>query len=106
MYDRSRPPEMSAFLNEENDIAEEDENVVEETPQPALSEVDKARLNSCVEEIQNVIGDAVPISSIQETVTKYNYDLTKALDAILNASNAKKRGIENGKRNDLVTCRR
>jgi len=84
MYDRNKPSELSTFLPEENNIAEEDENVLEEEMVPHLSDLDQARLNSCVEEVQNVIGDAVPLKVIQNAVCQFNFDVKKSLDAVLN----------------------
>ncbi len=52
---------------------------------PPLSDDDRAKLQSCIEEIRNVIGDA-PISErhVVQTVLKHNFDFAKSLDEILN----------------------
>lgn len=52
---------------------------------PPLSDEDRAKLQSCIEEIRNVIGDA-PVSERQlvETVLKHCFDFAKSLDAVLN----------------------
>ncbi|PNF33077.1 HBS1-like protein [Cryptotermes secundus] len=92
MFDRTRQPQMSAFFNEENDIAEEDESNPERSGQVrhsgvcqrhGLSEVDEARLRSCLEEIHNVIGDSVPEQILVDTVLQNEFNLEKVLDAVL-----------------------
>lgn len=98
MFDRTRQPQMSAFFNEENDIAEEDETSTESSKQVGdsetyqrhgLSDVDEARLRSCLEEICNVIGDSVPEQILIDAVLQNEFNLNKALDAVLsNAASA------------------
>jgi elongation factor 1 alpha-like protein len=92
MFDRTRQPKMSAFFNEENDIAEEDEsNTGHSKPdqQLGLSEVNEARLRSCLEEIHSVIGDSVPEQILIDTVLQNEFNLEKALDSVLsNAASA------------------
>lgn len=91
MFDRTRQPQMSAFFNEENDIAEEDESNIEICKQnhsgkyqrPDLSKVDEVRLHSCLEEIRNVIGDSIPEHVLINTVLKNEFNFNKALDAVL-----------------------
>lgn len=52
---------------------------------PPLTDEDRAKLQSCIEEIRNVIGEA-PVSEWQlvETVLKHKFDCSKSLDEILN----------------------
>lgn len=52
---------------------------------PPLTDEERAKLQSCIEEIHNVIGEA-PVSERQlvETVLKNKFDFTKSLDEILN----------------------
>jgi hypothetical protein len=85
---------MSAFFNEENNIAEEDESNTsseqvrdsEMYQRHGLSEVDEARLRSCLEEIHNVIGDSVPEQILIDTVLQNEFNLDKALDAVLSSA--------------------
>jgi elongation factor 1 alpha-like protein len=89
---------MSAFFNKENDIAEEEESNTESSQRVrdskmyqrhGLDEVDEARLRSCLEEIRNVIGDSVPEQILIDTVLQNEFNLDKALDAVLsNAASA------------------
>ncbi|KAL0276959.1 UNVERIFIED_CONTAM: hypothetical protein PYX00_004408 [Menopon gallinae] len=88
LFDRTRCHQMSAFINEENYIAEEEDqqNVQGEKKfqKSDLSEVDLAKLTSCVEGIQDVIGDIVPVIRIEEVAMNCNFDYNVALDQILN----------------------
>lgn len=55
----------------------------QEFVRPQLSQPDEVRLNSCVEEIQNVLGDSVPDWTIIDTVVAFNFDFEKSLDFLL-----------------------
>jgi hypothetical protein len=120
MFDRTRQPKMSAFFDEENDIAEEDESNRESSKkvqnseicqQLGLSEVDEARLRSCLEGIHNVIGDSVPEQILIDAVLRNEFNLNKALDAVLsNAASAAENppagefGAGSWRRPRAVTC--
>lgn len=100
IFDRSRrQPQMSAFFNEENDIAEEDELHMDGSchdtnnyKKPDLNEEDEARLRSCLDEIHNVIGDSVPEHILIDTVLKNDFNFNKSLDAVLSNSSTQKPG--------------
>ncbi|XP_049814290.1 protein HBS1 isoform X1 [Schistocerca nitens] len=93
MYDRNRQStQISAFFDESDNIAEENET--EESigsvrrssdtfQKPHLSELEEVRLQSCLDEIRNVIGDTIPETIIIETILKNSFDLNKSLDALL-----------------------
>lgn len=51
---------------------------------PKLNDNDQARLLSCMEEIRNVVGEAVSDKHVVETVLKHDFDFAKSLDEILN----------------------
>lgn len=53
---------------------------------PDLNDEDQTRLESCMDEIRNVVGDITSQRQLVETIMAYNYDCNKALDAILNQS--------------------
>jgi elongation factor 1 alpha-like protein len=88
---------MPAFFNEENDIAEEDESSMDTYKQncsardsdkyqrPDLSEVDEARLRSCLDEIRSVVGDSIPELFLIDIVLKNGFKFNEALDAVLNS---------------------
>ena len=100
MFDRNtRQPQMSAFFNEENNIAEEDELHTDGPRQdsgnfktPGLNEADEVRLRSCLDEIHNVIGDSVPEQILIDTVLKNDFNFNKSLDAVLSNSSTQTLG--------------
>lgn len=51
---------------------------------PNLNEEDQVRLDSCMDEIRNVVGDTASERQLVETIMNCNYDCAQALDAILN----------------------
>ncbi|XP_078596815.1 uncharacterized protein LOC144873374 isoform X1 [Branchiostoma floridae x Branchiostoma japonicum] len=98
MYRRSEAPRLSSFIEEskKESIEEEEEYDYDDHEDhdhslsdsqtfqwPRLSDQNEARLRSCLEEIQNVIGDSVPQHVLVDTVMRCDYDLEKALDAVL-----------------------
>ena len=98
MFDRTRQHQMSAFFNEENDIAEEDDSNIRSCKQDIsvgesenqkdhdLSELDNVRLRSCLEEIRNVIGDSVPEQILIDAVMKHHFNFNKVLDDVLSSA--------------------
>lgn len=53
---------------------------------PILNETDQVLLESCMDEIRNVVGDTVSEKQLVETIMKHKFDCAKALDVILNYS--------------------
>lgn len=53
---------------------------------PKLNDTDQALLESCMDEIRNVVGDNVDQKQMVETIMHHKFDCAKALDAILNQS--------------------
>ncbi|XP_071446392.1 uncharacterized protein HBS1 [Hetaerina americana] len=100
IYDRNRRPQMSAFLGQEEEIAEEDEEEEDGeehqhgtggVPKCAmvsgakgLSDMDYARLQSCLEEVRNVIGDSIAEQTMIEAVLSSDFNVEKALNMVLN----------------------
>lgn len=87
---------MSAFLAHHRNIEEEDEDIIEEHQKqrrdsenfqrPDLNDVDRARLLSCIDEIRNVVGESISEKQLVETILKNDFDVTKSLDDVLNAT--------------------
>ena len=44
------------------------------------------QLNSCLEELRNILGDSTPEHVLVDAVIKENFDLEKALNSILNTA--------------------
>lgn len=51
---------------------------------PNLNEEDQVRLDSCMDEIRNVVGDTASERQLVESIMNCNFDCALALDAILN----------------------
>ncbi|GLH00934.1 Elongation factor 1-alpha [Gryllus bimaculatus] len=91
MYDRTRQPQISAFFSEQDNITEEDESLEQTNDRknsdcfirPTLSDLEEAKLRSCLEEIRNVIGDSISEKILVETVLKCDFNVNKSLDTIL-----------------------
>lgn len=98
LYDRARGQHsMSSFLANNADIVEEDDEEAENEKfaksrrdsdnfqMPKLAEMEQAKLVSCLEEVRNVVGDEmVSDRVIVETSMKFDFDIAKVLDEILN----------------------
>lgn len=55
---------------------------------PNLSNTDRAKLQSCVEAMQNVVGDTISESILIKAATENHFDLEKALDSVLSGVGA------------------
>uniref|UniRef100_A0A7G3B0L8 Putative translation elongation factor ef-1 alpha/tu n=1 Tax=Lutzomyia longipalpis TaxID=7200 RepID=A0A7G3B0L8_LUTLO len=99
IYDRARGQQSIAnFMASNRDIQEEDEGRedVEKERElqrrdsesyqlPDLPDEEMGRLMSCMDEIRSIVGDSVVTEKrLVETIMHFSYDMTKALDAILN----------------------
>ncbi|KAF5288081.1 hypothetical protein FQR65_LT12131 [Abscondita terminalis] len=83
MYDREgtkSKQKIGAFFQTVNDIAEENEGEMREA---SLSDVDKARLESCIEQIRGIVGNAVPKQDLINIILLYNFNAEKALNFVL-----------------------
>lgn len=94
LFDRSKQQNIASFITEP-DIKEDNEDVDEPSPSSNdekynLSELERAKLVSCLETIRNVIGDTVSDSKLKEKIILSNFDANTALDAILKESSPKK----------------
>lgn len=111
MYDRSnQQTKISAFLTEEEDIAEEDEEVEQVERRhsdsfryPQLSDVDEARLRSCLDEIHSVIGDSISENIVVQTILENNFDLAKSLDLLLANKETSSNDTKKGKCTQSIT---
>ncbi|EDS38638.1 eukaryotic peptide chain release factor GTP-binding subunit [Culex quinquefasciatus] len=101
MYDRAKGQQsISAFLANNRDIEEEDDDGLEaercaglhtrrdsECYQlPELNDEDRVRLNSCMDEIRNIVGESVTDKQLVEAIMKHGYNFDLALDDVLNST--------------------
>lgn len=93
-FNRERDVNLSSYM-EEGIPEEEDES----DPEPLsdsgrdnlkLDDVEQAKLNSCKEEIVNVIGDTIPEHIVSQAVVKHQYNIQAALNELLSQSEAPK----------------
>ncbi|XP_014290235.1 protein HBS1 [Halyomorpha halys] len=108
MYDRStQQRQISSLLSTEENIAEEDEVINDQPEILSLNELEKAKLMSCLDEMRNVLGDSIPEQTLSETIISSNYDITIALDKVLNKSvSSQKKGKESPKPQRTTPFRR
>lgn len=50
---------------------------------PELSDIERAKLMSCMEEIRNIIGDSYSDKRLVDAILLNEYDFSKALDMLL-----------------------
>lgn len=112
MYDRSNQQQNTSLIRPEEDIAEEDEAFIDDNVSVALSDIDNAKLMSCLDEIRNVLGDSFPESELVKAVMDSEFDAAAALDKLLNSSTSGRNDkgtllnapyIFNIKKNSLLT---
>ncbi|XP_037047570.1 HBS1-like protein [Bradysia coprophila] len=97
LFDRERGQQsVSSFLANHRDIEEEDEEQCEPNrrnsesfERPPLADDDRAKLESAIDEIRNVIGDAASDRQLVATVMRNNFDYEKSLAEILNEMSQK-----------------
>ncbi|XP_048759825.1 HBS1-like protein isoform X1 [Ostrea edulis] len=93
-FNRERDINLSSYM-EEGIPEEEDESDHEPLNDSGrdnikLSDVERARLNSCLEEIGNVLGDTIPEHIVSQTVVKNHYNIQASLNELLNKNEAPK----------------
>lgn len=106
---------MSSYIASHRDIQEENEEDADGDTEtrhdkqrrdsenfqfPVLNDVDKAKLLSCIDEIRNVVGESVSEQQLVETIMKFKYDATKALDSVLTATTTPPKSLNKGRTTD------
>lgn len=102
-FNRDRNVALSSFMDEQGGIPEEDEgdDTDEGTPRehhrgsldytrPKLTDVDEAKLNSVLEEVRNVLGEAVPEGIMVDTILRRNFSVEGTLNELLTQQEAPK----------------
>lgn len=94
LFDRARgESSLNRFLSNNEDIQEQDEDDLhfdgkerrdsENFITPELSDIERAKLMSCMEEIRNIIGDSYSDKRLVDAILLNEYDFSKALDMLL-----------------------
>ncbi|XP_013196155.2 protein HBS1 [Amyelois transitella] len=108
IYDRSQNQQaISNFMESHDNIQEEVEDEVPDAQHPILDrrdsvdlrslnleEDEEAKLMSCLDELRNVLGDTFSENILIQSVLKHKFDVTKALDDILNINNKTPKTVE------------
>ncbi|XP_014218971.1 uncharacterized protein LOC106647195 [Copidosoma floridanum] len=86
MFDRSKQANISSYFTEP-DIEEDNEEAEEESAisgkSSELSELDKAKLLSCVEAVKNIIGDTCSDAELNKKIVQFNYNTEAVINSIL-----------------------
>lgn len=53
---------------------------------PDVDDESKVKLLSCLDEVRNIVGESASDQQIVDTIMRCNYDMTAALDSILNST--------------------
>ncbi|CAK9828887.1 Protein HBS1 [Anthophora retusa] len=87
LFDRSKQQNIASFINEpdiiEGNEDSEESQISSNKEDVALTELEKAKLISCLEFIKNVIGDTVLESEIKKKIIQSNFDAETALNLVL-----------------------
>ncbi|XP_076440596.1 HBS1-like protein isoform X2 [Babylonia areolata] len=98
-YNREQNYNLSSYM--EDEIPEEDEMGMDSEPMEAqaaapttgretLSDIDRVRLQSCLEEIHNVMGDSQGDAELKEAILRNNFSIQATLDELLSQTGAPK----------------
>ncbi|XP_067679284.1 uncharacterized protein [Haliotis asinina] len=85
----------ATYMGGEDEVVESDDDVdhngaLSGQTDNKLNDVDQAKLNSCLEEIHNILGESYPDSVYRETIMKHNFSLQASLDELLSQKEAPK----------------
>ncbi|CAK9797251.1 HBS1-like protein [Anthophora quadrimaculata] len=87
LFDRSKQQNIASFITEpdiiEGNEDSEESQISSNKEDVALTELEKAKLISCLEFIKNVIGDTVLESEIKKKIIQSNFDAETALNLVL-----------------------
>ncbi|XP_076758887.1 translation elongation factor EF-1alpha (GTPase) HBS1 [Xylocopa sonorina] len=90
LFDRSKQQNIASFITEPDIIEDNEDNeellLSSKEEDVVLTELERAKLISCMESIKNVIGDTVPEFEIKKKIIQSNFDAEMALDSILKES--------------------
>uniref|UniRef100_A0A803VFS1 HBS1 like translational GTPase n=1 Tax=Ficedula albicollis TaxID=59894 RepID=A0A803VFS1_FICAL len=80
---RDKPATFAEPLEEEYGYEGTDSAADCFTPTHQLTEVDRARLNSCLDQMREVLAESIPEQAMVQAVLDTEFDVQKALDLVL-----------------------
>ncbi|XP_010153983.1 PREDICTED: uncharacterized protein LOC104512628, partial [Eurypyga helias] len=80
---RDKPATFAEPLEEEYGYEDTDDTADYFTSSHQLTEVDRARLNSCLDQMREVLAESVPEQTMVQAVLDSKFDVQKALDVVL-----------------------
>ncbi|KAL3867651.1 hypothetical protein ACJMK2_040522 [Sinanodonta woodiana] len=96
-FNRDQNVNLTSYMGEEEGIPEEEEEDISDDLQvskdfsrPALSDRDEGKLNACLEEVRNILGESVPESVMKEVVLRHQFNLEASIDELLKMQDAPK----------------
>lgn len=99
-YNRDRDVDFSVYMDSKPVIDEEEEEDLEDDKADPLqnsanmtrliSDEDKARLNSCLDQVHSVLGDTVPESEMKSVILDKNFNIEASINQLLMAQDAPK----------------
>nr|XP_021152840.1 HBS1-like protein isoform X2 [Columba livia] len=109
---RDKPATFAEPLEEEYGYEGTDDTADYFTSNHQLTEVDRARLNSCLDQMREVLAESVPEETMVQAVLDSKFDVQKALDLVLsqgtkqNVKNKNEDAVIVGKttKGDLLCC--
>jgi len=105
MYRRDRDHTLSSFIGEDQRIEEEEGEDADDSnlhlddldcyQRPQLDPISAAKLQSCMEQLQDILGDSCHESTAVQAVLASNFDFEQALDQLLHKG-SKKQAVATG----------
>ncbi|XP_053917466.1 HBS1-like protein isoform X1 [Cuculus canorus] len=109
---RDKPATLAEPLEEEYGYEDTDESADYFTSNHQLTEVDRARLNSCLDQMREVLAESVPEQTMVEALLDSKFDVQKALDRVFSQGSKQNVKTKNEdavivgktKKGDLLCC--
>ncbi|XP_043668152.1 HBS1-like protein isoform X1 [Vespula pensylvanica] len=86
LFDRSKQQNIASFIMEPDIVEDNEDDSTVSSPASKkldLSELERAKLLSCMETIKNVTGDSIAESKIEDEIIQSGFDTEVALDKLL-----------------------
>jgi len=107
MFRRDKNHTLSSFIGDESKIDEEEEgcNQIDEDgidevtdyKRPQLDPISQAKLQSCIEQLEDILGESYQEDTIVDAILYHDYSVEKALDQLLNKGPAVRSNAKSSK---------